>query len=119
MKAALRVRAKPAAAIYCRISDDRTGEEAGVKRQEEDCRALAAARGWDVEGLYVDNDISASSLTRKVRPQYERLLRAMRDRTVDAVVIWHEDRLHRRPRELESFIDLANAQKIQLATVTG
>jgi hypothetical protein len=29
------------AAIYCRISSDPTGEAAGVKRQEADCRKLA------------------------------------------------------------------------------
>jgi site-specific DNA recombinase len=28
---------------------------------------------------------------------------------VDAVIAWHPDRLHRRPVELESFIDLVEA----------
>ncbi len=32
---------KKRAAIYCRISDDREGLGLGVKRQEEDCLALA------------------------------------------------------------------------------
>lgn len=50
-----------AAAVYCRISDDRTGQRAGVQRQEEDCRALAESRGWPVADVYVDNDLSAYS----------------------------------------------------------
>ncbi len=36
------------AAIYCRISKDRTGAGLGVERQEEDCGALAASLGLDV-----------------------------------------------------------------------
>jgi DNA invertase Pin-like site-specific DNA recombinase len=108
-----------AAAIYVRISDDRTGEAGGVGRQEEDCRALAKKKKWPVIRLYSDNDISASSYSHRARPAYERLLEDMRARGVDAVITWHEDRLHRQPRELEQFIDVANASGVQLATVTG
>ncbi len=49
------------AAIYARISDDRTSDAAGVTRQEQDCRALALSRGWTVVDLFVDNDISAKA----------------------------------------------------------
>lgn len=107
------------AAIYCRISDDRTGEAAGVGRQEADCRALAKTKGWPVAQIYTDNDISASSYNTRKRPEYEHLLEDMRARAVDAVLVWHEDRLHRQPKELERFIDIANASNVQLATVTG
>lgn len=48
-----------AAAIYARISDDRTGTRLGVERQLADCRRLAAERGWNVAQEYVDNDRSA------------------------------------------------------------
>jgi site-specific DNA recombinase len=40
-----------AAAIYCRISDDREGTGLGVDRQEEDCRALAQRKGWKVAAM--------------------------------------------------------------------
>jgi DNA invertase Pin-like site-specific DNA recombinase len=43
----------------------------------------------------------------------------MREGTVQAVVAYHEDRLHRHPRELEDFIELADARRVKLATVTG
>ena len=42
------------AAIYCRISQDRGGAGLGVTRQEEDCRALSARKGWDVVAFGVD-----------------------------------------------------------------
>ena len=62
-------------AIYCRISKDRSGESLGVERQEQDCRQLAERLGWEVVGVYIDNDISASTKSRKHRPQYAEMLR--------------------------------------------
>jgi len=37
------------------------GAGLGVTRQLEDCRKLAADRGWSVGDEYVDNDVSAFS----------------------------------------------------------
>jgi len=108
------------AAIYARISDDREGEALGVKRQEEDCRALAARRGWLVAAVYIDNDRSAYS--GKPRPEYERLMADIRNGAVDAVVVWDLDRLHRSPRELEDFFavcDSARPALTELASVSG
>lgn len=66
---------------------------------------------------YIDNDVSASS--GKKRPAYERMLADIRDGKVGAVVCWHLDRLHRQPIELERFVELADAHRVALATVTG
>ena len=67
-----------AAAIYCRISRDAEQEGLGVARQEEDCRALAGKSGFTVAEVYTDNDISASTKSRKARPAYDRMLEATR-----------------------------------------
>ena len=93
-----------AAAIYARISADPRGDELGVKRQVQDCRALANRRDWPVADIYVDDDKSAWS--GKPRPEYRRLLDDIADGAIDAVLVWHLDRLVRQPRELEDFIDL-------------
>jgi site-specific DNA recombinase len=83
------------AAIYCRISQDDTGEGAGVKRQQDDCRKLAKAKGWTVaEPPLIDNDKSAYN--GRSRPEYEALLAGLRDGTYDAVIAWKLDRLTRR-----------------------
>ncbi len=104
------------AAVYLRQSLDRTGEAVAVARQREDCTALCAERGWrPVE--FVDNDTSAS--TGKARPGYARMLAAVEAGEVGAVVAWDLDRLHRRPVELEAFIDLADRHHLALATVSG
>ncbi len=92
------------AGIYTRISWDPDRQRAGVERQRVDCEALCADRGWEIAQYSEDNDRSAYSGKR--RPAYERVLTAVEERRFDAVVTWHNDQLHRSPRELEAFIDL-------------
>lgn len=105
-------------AIYCRISVDAGGEGLGVGRQERDCRELAERRGWPVAEVFVDNDVSAWGGKR--RPAYERMLEAIKTGEVDAVVVWHLDRLTRRPIELERFFETCDAAGVRhLACVTG
>jgi site-specific DNA recombinase len=104
------------AAVYLRQSLDREGTGLAVARQREDCLKLCAARDWEpVE--YVDNDISASS--GKARPAYVRMLADIDAGRLGAVVAWDLDRLHRRPVELEHFIDVADRHRLALATVGG
>ena len=89
-------------AIYARISQDRSGEGQGVGRQLADCRAEAERRGWQVAEEYVDDDVSAYS--GRARPAYRRLLNDLAERRRDGLIVWHLDRLHRRPIELEEFV---------------
>lgn len=107
-----------AAAIYCRISDDHNGAGLGVKRQEEDCRALAKSHGWPVARVFTDNDLSA--YRGKPRPAYDEMLRGIAGGTYDAVIVYHLDRLHRRPKELEDFLETCERAGVRdVATVSG
>src|SRR5271156_1510716 len=103
------------AAIYTRISEDKTGQKAGVTRQLEDCTALADRLGWEVVDTFDDNDISAYSGKR--RPRFEDLLEAMRTRQVDAVLCWDTTRLYRSMKDLERFIEIADAARVSIKTV--
>lgn len=105
------------AGIYARISSDREGDNLAVSRQVADCEQLAKAKRWQVVERYVDSDISAYSGKR--RPEYERLLEEIEAGLVEAVIVYHADRLHRHPRELEEFIDLCQRRQTKLATVSG
>lgn len=103
--------------IYCRISRDKTGLGTGVERQESDCRDLAKRLGWEVREVFVDNDLSASTYSKRKRPQYERLLARIEAGEVKGVVAWHPDRLHRQPTELERYIALAEQHGVTTHTV--
>jgi DNA invertase Pin-like site-specific DNA recombinase len=103
------------AAIYARISQDRAGAGLGVKRQRQDCEALAKQRGWTVVATFTDNDTTAYRAKR--RPGYQRLIEAIKAGDVQAVVAWHSDRLHRDNTELEAFIAVVEAHRVKVATV--
>src|SRR4051812_47535731 len=104
-----------AAAIYARISRDRTGAGLGVERQEADCRELAERLGLDVAAVFVDNDISAYS--GKERPGYDEMLRQLKAGSYDAVIVWHQDRLLRRVQDLETYIRHVEPKSIPTYTV--
>lgn len=104
------------AAIYARISSD-DGSALGVARQIEDCTDLATKQGWTIAETFVDNDVSAS--TGRLRPEYLRLIEAIKHEQINGLVVWDVDRLTRTPAELEQFIGLADAHQIALASVGG
>src|SRR5262249_15826943 len=83
------------------------GRELGVDRQEEDCRKLADRLGVRVVHIYKDNDISASTRSRKKRPNYQRLLSDARTGLVQVILAHTTSRLTRKPREPEDLIDLS------------
>lgn len=106
------------AAVYVRISLDKTGEHLGVQRQLEDCQNLASARGWTVVDIYEDNSISASDSS-KTRPEYDRMLRDYDAGKFTALVCYDLDRLTRQPRQLEDWIDRAEKNGLKLVTANG
>ncbi|WP_427007215.1 recombinase family protein [Pseudarthrobacter sp. H2] len=103
------------AAIYARVSKDRTGAGLAVERQEADCRALAEQLGIAITAVYHDNDISAYSS--KQRPAYRSLLLAIESGEIDTVLVWHQDRLLRRTKDLEVYIDVCQPKKVATHTV--
>lgn len=111
------MQAKPArAAIYCRVSQDRSGEALGVDRQAALCEDKARSLGWVVAARYVDNDTSAS---RGSRPAYQRMLQDIRDDKVDGIVAWQFDRLWRQPAQLEELLVLVEAKRTQIHVVVS
>ena len=109
-------KSKHRAAIYARLSRNRSGEQsASTQRQVDACRELADQRGLDVVVVEVDDDVSAYSGKR--RPGYERLMQMVDDGLVDVVLAWAPDRLHRRPVELEHFIDAVELAGVEVMTV--
>lgn len=103
------------AAIYARISSDRSGDHAGTERQIADSQALADRHGWTVVGTYVDNDVSAYS--GRQRPQFQALLGSIQNGSVDVVVAYHVDRLYRRMRDLVPLLELCEKTGATVATV--
>lgn len=108
------------AAIYCRISLARFGDTVKVDDQEKISRNLAGTRGWSVnpKHVYRDNSVSAWRRDRK-RPGWEAMLDAVERGEINAIIVYHGDRLIRQPWDLELLLRLADERHIQLASPTG
>ncbi|MFJ7234580.1 recombinase family protein [Streptomyces tendae] len=105
--------------IYVRISKDRKGQELGIQRQEKACRELCERMGWGVLKVYPENDVSASTTSKRRRPQYTEMLRDARDGFIDGIVVYSIDRLTRRISELTSFLEEQKEHGFAFATTEG
>ncbi len=74
------------ASIYTRISWDPAGWR-GAPARGLHCEALCVSRGWEITQYFEDKDASAYS--GKHRRAYERMLYAIQDGAVEAVVTWY------------------------------
>ena len=107
------------AAIYTRISLDGESDEHGVIGQERDCRALAERLEHEVVAVYSDNDIGASTRSKKARPGYVELRENCRSGFIQVVIAYSNSRLTRRPLELEDLINLHEKHGTVFSTVVS
>ncbi|MEW2484890.1 recombinase family protein [Streptomyces sp. NPDC048411] len=105
--------------IYVRISKDRKGQELGIQRQEKACRELCERMGWGVLKVYPENDVSASTTSKRRRPKFTEMLRDARDGLIDGIVVYSIDRLTRRISELTSFLEEQKEHGFAFATTEG
>ncbi|MFE2556634.1 recombinase family protein [Streptomyces sp. NPDC059352] len=108
------------AGIYCRLSYAPDGSLEKVERQEADCRDLAARLQWPVSEAHIfpDNSRSAWQKNRK-RPQWDLMLESIEAGEIDAVIVYHGDRLIRQPYDLEKLIGIAESKGIRVASPSG
>ncbi len=105
------------ALIYCRISLDTAGKELGVQRQQADGQKLCAARGWEVAGVFADNNISAANGAH--RPGYADLLAAVERGNGNVIIVYHLSRLWRNRRERAEGIETLKARRVSIVSVKG
>jgi site-specific DNA recombinase len=104
-------------ATYARLSKDDAKTGLGVERQQADCEALAARRGWPIVRRFVDGATSAYSGKR--RPAYEDMMAAIAAGEIDTIVVYNTDRLYRRMDTLVSFCDAVTAAGATVESVGG
>jgi site-specific DNA recombinase len=108
------------AGLYLRMSKDAEARGLGLARQRKDGQALASRLGWPIIHEYSDNDLSASRYSRKPRPSFLRMLQDLQEGTINAVVVYDQDRLVRQPKELEQLFEICDrAHAWHIAAVSG
>ncbi len=83
------------AAIYARVSTTNHNQDVGL--QLDELRQIAAQRGWQIVGEFIDDGISGS---KQSRPALDRMMSAVRNGEVDVVAVWRFDRFARSTRHL-------------------
>jgi site-specific DNA recombinase len=99
-------------AIYARISRDSSGISENTDIQISLCKEYAEGRGWEVVGIFQDNDISASKYSTKPCPGYNILIAALKSDGIEAVLVVEMSRLYRRIEELLELIKLAETTSL-------
>lgn len=97
--------------IYCRVSTEGQSREDrySLSEQSDECRKHAAREGWlVVESLVVCEVVSAFKPVRE-RPLLDRLLTALEDGKIDAVLFHDPDRLCRNQTVLGIVLDRVEA----------
>lgn len=105
------------AIIYARISSDRTGDELGVTRQQDEARRLAEWRGLTVVEVYIDNDLSASG--RAKRPGFDAMLADLDAGRAKIVIAWDITRITRNARDTLRLLETGEKMGVTVAMVKG
>jgi site-specific DNA recombinase len=106
--------------IYARLSKNRNGLSTNTKIQVAECleeaRYYAKTRGLELvlaADPFEEDDVSASRYSKKPRPKYDMVLNLIRANKVDMIWSTEQERLHRRPREMDELIDLAETTALK------
>jgi DNA invertase Pin-like site-specific DNA recombinase len=98
-----------------------------VEDQARISRGVAERLGWRIaegvgypgsDGVYTDNNKSAWQKNRK-RPGWNQMLADVGEGKINAIIVYHGDRLVRRPEDLTDLIRLADNKGVKLASPTG
>jgi DNA invertase Pin-like site-specific DNA recombinase len=102
-------------AIYCRKSMKGDTKEITVNRQKRlalgDCEKLGLI--VHQENIFIDNGASAWKRNRK-RPGWDALIAKARRGEIRHIVMYHEDRGLRQPRDLEELLSISDEHEIML-----
>jgi len=100
------------AAVYLRVSTDLQTEVSQLKA----CTDFCVQRGYEIVGVYSDHGKSAYKVSS--RPEYQKVMKLVKQRRIQHIVVWSLDRWCRRgARELKNAIETLELYDVQLHSV--
>lgn len=90
-----------------------------MRRQEQDCHALARQLRITDLTVFTENDRSASTRSKKPRPKYDQMIEAAESGQFDVILAYSNSRLTRRPLEAERLIQLYEQHGVVIKTVVS
>lgn len=105
------------AGLYIRVSTEYQVKEGfSVQAQKESLIKYALNHNMNIFDMYADEGISAKNL--KDRPEVIRLIKDIKERNVNVVLLYKFDRLTRDSRDTEDIIDLISKYGIDVMTIS-
>lgn len=91
------------AAVYTRVStNEQANEGYSIEEQERMCKAAIVSKGWEYIGTFTDPGISGRTMN---RPGLQDMIAKIKNKEIDAVVIYKLDRLSRKQRDTMTIIE--------------
>jgi len=85
-------------ALYCRVSTDEQAEHGfSIDNQKERLIAFCKSQGWDQYRLYIDDGYTGTNMD---RPALQRLIKHIKEKKIDTVIVYKLDRLSRKQRDV-------------------
>lgn len=90
-------------AIYIRVSTQEQAKEGySLGEQEERLKAYCTARDWDIVKVYSDGGFSGGNID---RPALQQLIRDIKNKSIDIVLVYKLDRLSRSQKDTLNLIE--------------
>lgn len=91
------------ACVYTRVSTaEQANEGYSIEEQERMCKAAIVSKGWEYVCTYSDPGITGRTMD---RPGLQKMIGAINNKEVNAVVIYKLDRLSRKQRDTMTIIE--------------
>ncbi|MDO9528890.1 MAG: recombinase family protein [Syntrophales bacterium] len=102
-------------AIYIRVSTEEQAEKGfSVENQIEKLSHTAEEQGWQHE-IFDDRGYSGAKFD---RPELQRMLKLVKNKQIERVLVWKVDRLSRKLSHLLNILELLEANNVELISVS-
>ncbi|USK56527.1 recombinase family protein [Cytobacillus solani] len=103
-------------AIYIRVSTEEQAKEGySISAQKQRLKAFCIAQDWPVEGMYVDEGISAKDMN---RPDLQRMIKDIESGKINCVLVYRLDRLTRSVLDLYRMLEVFEKHDCKFKSAT-
>jgi site-specific DNA recombinase len=91
-------------AIYIRVSTEEQAKEGySISAQMQKLKAFCVSQGWEVEGIYADEGVSAKDMN---RPKLKAMIEDIKNNKIECVLVYRLDRLTRSVLDLYKMLEI-------------
>ena len=102
-------------ALYIRVSTERQANEGdSLEEQESELRKYCDFRKFNIHKLYIERGKSGGNTN---RPEYQKLVKDIQNRKINAVIVKKLDRLSRSLMDFENLMHLMNENQVEFISI--